>query len=723
MKKILLFPIFFFILLFFLAVGYLITIGYETNRFNSILEQKITSNEPNIKVNLDKIKIKLDIKKISFFITTSQPNIEYHNTKIDINKIDAYANLKSLFSGEPKIDKVYISADKTKIGQIQKVVKYFKPSSSKKFFLNNIKKGEISYNLDLTFEDNQIKDYEINGFVKNLYAKLQNINLNNTSFIYSIKSNLGEIDNIRGFVNGFQINSGLINFKNTNNLEINGEIKSELKLDNTNVDNNVFRKKTSIFESFLLNGNINSSFKINFDNTLKIIDYSLKASGNLKNSEFKFKIPQKYIFIKNDIKIINFDKTKFNINLGKDKRNKIDFKGQYKVNNKSLQNINFKNSFTSNNQLITFSVVSDREINIPLINFNTKDKITKIESELKVDKNFIRINKFVLQEGNSRINLDKLIFKKKRLEKFNKITVKTFKNNNLNNDFRIQFGKKITIEGTKYDSSNLTKLLEENNNSDFLKNISKEISVNINEIDTKVSDLISNFSLIGNIINGKFSKIVSKGEFYDNKYLEISLRDDKSKKKKILEIYSDLPKPLLSNYKFFSGLSGGQLLFNSSYDSLVSNSTLTIENFKVKDAPGLVKLLSLADFGGMVDALSGEGLTFEKLEMTFDKNSKILNLKELYAIGPSISILMEGYVEKDSGLISLRGTMIPAKTLNKFLSKLPVVGDILIPKEIGEGLFGISFKMKGTPGKVKTSVNPIKTLTPRFIQKALKKTK
>lgn len=255
MKKILLFPIFFFILLFFLAVGYLITIGYETNRFNSILEQKITSNEPNIKVNLDKIKIKLDIKKISFFITTSQPNIEYHNTKIDINKIDAYANLKSLFSGEPKIDKVYISADKTKIGQIQKVVKYFKPSSSKKFFLNNIKKGEISYNLDLTFEDNQIKDYEINGFVKNLYAKLQNINLNNTSFIYSIKSNLGEIDNIRGFVNGFQINSGLINFKNTNNLEINGEIKSELKLDNTNVDNNVFRKKTSIFESFLLNGN------------------------------------------------------------------------------------------------------------------------------------------------------------------------------------------------------------------------------------------------------------------------------------------------------------------------------------------------------------------------------------------------------------------------------------------------------------------------------------
>ena len=67
--------------------------------------------------------------------------------------------------------------------------------------------------------------------------------------------------------------------------------------------------------------------------------------------------------------------------------------------------------------------------------------------------------------------------------------------------------------------------------------------------------------------------------------------------------------------------------------------------------------------------------------------------------------------------------MVPAKTLNKFLSKIPVVGNIIIPKEIGEGLFGVSFKMKGSPGNIKTSVNPIKSLTPRFIQKALKKTK
>ena len=67
--------------------------------------------------------------------------------------------------------------------------------------------------------------------------------------------------------------------------------------------------------------------------------------------------------------------------------------------------------------------------------------------------------------------------------------------------------------------------------------------------------------------------------------------------------------------------------------------------------------------------------------------------------------------------------MVPAKELNKLISKIPVVGIILVPKEIGEGIFGVSFKMKGLPNNVKTSVNPVKTLTPRFITKALEKMK
>ncbi len=71
----------------------------------------------------------------------------------------------------------------------------------------------------------------------------------------------------------------------------------------------------------------------------------------------------------------------------------------------------------------------------------------------------------------------------------------------------------------------------------------------------------------------------------------------------------------------------------------------------------------------------------------------------------------------------MSGTLVPAKTLNSLVSKIPVVGNILVGDKVGEGVFGVSFKMKGLPGDVKTTVNPVKTLTPRFITRALEKMK
>ena len=164
------------------------------------------------------------------------------------------------------------------------------------------------------------------------------------------------------------------------------------------------------------------------------------------------------------------------------------------------------------------------------------------------------------------------------------------------------------------------------------------------------------------------------------------------------------------------------MLFTSVIDNSKYSSKLKIENFKVVNAPGLVKLLSLADLSGLADLVEGEGLTFDLLEMEMEKSDNYLELKEILALGPSMSVIMEGYQDK-SGLTSLRGTLVPAKTLNKIISKIPIIGNIVIPKEIGEGLFGISFKMKGTKEDIKTTINPIKTLTPRFIQKIVEKNK
>ena len=291
-----------------------------------------------------------------------------------------------------------------------------------------------------------------------------------------------------------------------------------------------------------------------------------------------------------------------------------------------------------------------------------------------------------------------------------------------NNDFIIEKGKKIIIKGTKFDATNLAKVFSKRSKENRFQKIDSGIEIDFKKINVPMSENLQNFKLIGEIKKGHLVKISSKGDFGGNNFLDISMKKNKNSEEKYLEIYSDLTRPLLSEYSFFKGLSGGKLIFTSIMDDTKSKSKLKIENFKVINAPGVIKLLSLADLGGLADLAEGEGLSFDILEINMEKNKNLIKLNEILALGPSMSVLMEGY-QTESGLTSLRGTLVPAKTLNKMISKIPVIGNIVIPKEVGEGLFGISFKIKGPKEDIKTTINPIRTLTPRFIQKIIERNK
>jgi len=67
--------------------------------------------------------------------------------------------------------------------------------------------------------------------------------------------------------------------------------------------------------------------------------------------------------------------------------------------------------------------------------------------------------------------------------------------------------------------------------------------------------------------------------------------------------------------------------------------------------------------------------------------------------------------------------LVPATTINRSIASIPLLGDLLIGKKVGDGVFGVSFKIKGHPKDLETTVNPIKTLTPRFITRTLEKIK
>ena len=237
-------------------------------------------------------------------------------------------------------------------------------------------------------------------------------------------------------------------------------------------------------------------------------------------------------------------------------------------------------------------------------------------------------------------------------------------------------------------------------------------------IDNKniVKDLNGTIRLENNkVVKAELLASFSKNE---NIAFTINTKNDE----KITTLFSSRAKPLVNRYKFIKGFEEGYLDFHSSKKNEISKSTLKINDFKLQELPALTKLLSLASLQGIADLVSGEGIRFNEFEMNFTNKNNLMRIDEIYAIGPAISILMSGYIEHDK-LISLRGTLVPATTLNKVIGSIPVLGKILVGKKTGEGVFGVSFKIKGPPKGLKTSVNPIKTLTPRFITRTLEKIK
>ena len=280
----------------------------------------------------------------------------------------------------------------------------------------------------------------------------------------------------------------------------------------------------------------------------------------------------------------------------------------------------------------------------------------------------------------------------------------------------------FSIKGKSFDATQfINNNMDDNESSTVFENLNSKFNIRIDKIYINKNDYTKN--LLGNFTfkDNKLNRLNLASTFSNNKKMNLSIETN-NQKETITNFSSNYPKPLIKRYDFIKGFEEGYLNFNSVKKDGVTNSILIIDNFKVKEVPVFAKLLSLASLQGIADLLTGEGIRFTDFEMRYSSKKGLTEIEEMYAIGPAISILMNGYIESKK-LISLRGTLVPATTINRSIASIPLLGKILIGEKTGEGVFGVSFKIKGPPKNLSTTVNPIKTLTPRFITRTLEKIK
>jgi hypothetical protein len=709
-----------------LIVIYLSIIGIKTDKFNNQITLKVREINSNLDLKLNQVNIKLNPLSFTVDLKTLGTDLSYQDNIIQLENLKSQISLKSIFKNEFAISELAISTKSIALKDLIILIKEVK--NYQQLFIANeiIDNGYIV--ADLKFEFNEvgnIKDnFIIKGLINNAELTLSNKKVTKLNFIFQANNKELNLEDLTFLLNNKSLNIPKLNAKKyDDNFLVTGIVKNK----DLNFEKNDIKK---FLDNKLINKNLNnlsfnseSNFKFNIDNKLKIKNLDIQASFNVNKLDIDNFIGDNSI-LPNIKKNLVFENQQIKINYNKSKI-EITGSGNIFIQN-NLDVINYQITNIQDNYLFNLDFeIEDNPLILNFINFE-KDVESSLSLKLKgaLKKDKLKFDHIILTEDKNIISIENLQLSKDfKIDELETINLNFEDKSKLKNELKLKKDKNVyVISGASFNADHLiTELLksnEDNKKNFFSKNF--ELKINVKKVYLDANNKIDNLN--GKIIlsNNEVVNLDLESNFSNNKKITFTIRDNNGEK--ITTLFSDEAKPLVDRYKFIKGFTEGKLDFYSTKKNNQSKSNLKIYDFKLKELPALTKILSLASLQGIADLLSGEGIRFSEFEMNFDNKADLMTINEIYAIGPAISILMEGYVEKDN-LVSLRGTLVPATTINKTIGSIPLIGNILVGQKVGEGVFGVSFKIKGPPKDLETTVNPIKTLTPRFITRTLEKIK
>ena len=718
------------LLLIILIFFYLSFFGIKTEKFNDKIINKVLKFNKKINLNLNEVNYLLNPYNFTINIKTKNPQIFLEGNKLEIKDIKTNISLKSLINDQFSINDLQITTQEIKVNDIIELLRVFK-NSPKLFFLNTfIKDGFVIANINLNFDEkgNIKEDYKISGSVKKIKLNIFNqVKLQNLNFNFDIDDNIYSLKRIDMKLNEINITSPLIEIKKKKDLFfVNGQFLNDKESFNIEDLKPFFANLFSIVDIRKIEFSSMNKFSFSFNETLKFNNFKVDSIIDLNQLIINQKNLRLKNYFPNIVEEIKLKKHKIVLNYSK---NKLNIKGsgnillEDKVDSLSYQII-------KDNIIFAFDSKIKIKNNSLLIDFLDYEKKEGLSSSVSIKGNFkknnqLRFDRISLKEKSNEISIKGLDLSKDfKIIDIENFTVDYKNNKKILNKFNLKKNNSnFIIEGESFDASGILNTIMDSDekNSSIFKSLNSKINIKIKK--TYIDEVNYMNSLNGYIDfnNNKINDLKLESFFSNEKKINLSIKTNNNSET-ITKLSSAYPKPLVKRYNFIKGFEGGYLDFYSSKKKGVSNSVLIIENFKIKEVPIFAKLLSLASLQGIADLLTGEGIRFTDFEMNFSKQKGLTTIEEMYAIGPAVSILMDGYIETKK-LVSLRGTLVPATTINRSIASIPLLGKILIGDKTGEGVFGVSFKIKGAPKNLKTTVNPIKSLTPRFITRTLDKIK
>lgn len=165
-------------------------------------------------------------------------------------------------------------------------------------------------------------------------------------------------------------------------------------------------------------------------------------------------------------------------------------------------------------------------------------------------------------------------------------------------------------------------------------------------------------------------------------------------------------------------ITGGELALSGSLEAANAPADLVLQltNTRMSNAPFLTQILSLASLRGLADTLSGEGVMFSRIDIPMKVQGGRYVVSGAKAQGPALGLTASGYVDMATQAIEIDGVLVPSFGVNSALGGIPIIGDLVVGRD-GEGVFSLTYSVRGTLEKANVSVNPLSALAPGVIRR------
>ena len=256
--------------------------------------------------------------------------------------------------------------------------------------------------------------------------------------------------------------------------------------------------------------------------------------------------------------------------------------------------------------------------------------------------------------------------------------------------------------------------------------------------DTKMPPLLFSFSLgnvwlgVDRLLNQATGAFAYDGNVWRSAVLQGTVGEDNvvrlliqpEGKKRSLLITSDNAGSSLNVLDLMDNMVGGKLELTGTFDDTLPGSPLSgrlnVTDFRVTRMPVLAHLVSLIGLTGILEAMGGEGLSFNTLDAPFKHNQGVLELNDARANGTSLGLTASGSIYTDAEFIDLKGTIVPAYLVNSLLGRIPVIGALFSGGEDGGGIFAANYEVTGALTKPVAKVDPLTALAPGFLRNIFK---